>query len=108
MITDASNNPLGSAGTSGGSGYRFAQAKSAAVTLPMKVDCKTGYKLYCDVTANVTIEGRFTGDVSWTNLESSYLDLSPFNGIRKAIEIRSTTANVGRVTVKAPLRVGKI
>lgn len=108
MITDTNGNPMGSA-TEGGSPFRFAQAKSTAVTIPMLVDCKDGYKLFCDATISQTaIEGRFTGDVSWTNLESSYLDLSPFDGIRKAIEIRSTTGNVSRVKVTVPLRVEKI
>lgn len=99
MIYDSENNPINR--------FAYAQAKSTAKTMQILVDCKDGYRLFCDVTANVTVEGKLSTDVSYTNLESSFIDLSPYDGFRKTFDIRVTTANVGRVRVDAKLRVEK-
>jgi hypothetical protein len=99
MIYDTNSNPINR--------FAYAQAKSTAKTMQILVDCKTGYRLFCDVTANVTVEGKVTGGVSFTDLEASFIDLSPYDGMRKSFDIRVTTANVGRVRVDAKLRVEK-
>jgi len=100
MIYDLSDNPITS--------FRFALVSAGVATLSVKIDCKTDYRLTCDVTANITVEGRKSGDVSWVNLESSFIDLSPYNGTRQTFEIRLTGASVlARTRVQPILRVQK-
>lgn len=99
MILDTNDNPI--------TKFAYAQQKATAKTLQIKVDCKTGYRLFCDPTANLTVEGKLSSDVSYTNLESSFIDLSPYNGIRKTFDIRITTDNVSRVKMRVPIRVEK-
>lgn len=100
MITDLDNNPI--------TVFNFAMASAGVLTMSVKIDCKTDYRLTCSVTANIVVEGRKSGDVSWTNLESSFIDLSAYDGTRQTFEIRLTGASVSvRTRVKPQLRVAK-
>lgn len=64
-------------------------------TYPIQILCLGSYKFYCDSVANITVEGRKVGDVSWTNLESSYLDVTADDGLLIPYEIQITATGAG-------------
>jgi hypothetical protein len=72
------------------------------------VDCKTGEYLYSTALANIAVEARLVGEVSWTNLETTPIDLTSYNGTPQRFEIRLTADSVSSNTrVLVPISVGR-
>lgn len=69
-------------------------APNSVYEFSYKTDCVTGKFLRCTAADNLTVEGKFGGDVSYFNLETVGLDTSAFNGLVKLVDIRITAANV--------------
>ena len=69
-----------------------------------KVESRTGYFLSCEAVADLTVEARKQGGVSWTNIETTPIDLSADDGNLIVYEFRFTgTAHALR---QAKIRVG--
>lgn len=92
MIYDLDNNPIFSAALS--------VPSADSIVLQIRIDCMTGYEFYADTVANLAAEGQKEGDVSWTNIETTPIDLSPWNGTRQTFNVRLTAA---AVTIETPL-----
>lgn len=60
-------------------------------TLTLRVDVQTGYQLRGEVIAGAMIQARHVGDVSWINIETTPIDLTPYSGPREDFEIRVQT-----------------
>lgn len=67
-------------------------------TLTIRVECRTGFFLRCETVANIAVDARKVGDVPWINLETTPVDLSPYNATRQNFEIRLTAASVVVIT----------
>jgi len=71
----------------------------ATQTAIVRVDCITGKTLKASVVSDLTLTGRLYGTSdSFTDLESTGIDLSPYNGTRRSFEIRIVAASVSRRT----------
>lgn len=56
---------------------------------------EAGFFLKCDHdVADVAVEGRAAGDVSWIDLETTGIDLSSYDGTSQDFEIRYTAGDV--------------
>jgi hypothetical protein len=100
MIYDTDNNQILSA--------FFDLMSAESKTFRIKIDCEAGCFLRCGVST-LTIEARKAGGVSWTNLQTDPIDLTPDAGTAQAFDIRITTGYVGshdRRTVQ--LAVGRV
>lgn len=62
------------------------------------VDCRTSYQLAAKNVSGVTISARFAGTGSFQNISISPLDLSPFNGQRRLIDMKIATPDVLEIT----------
>lgn len=80
MIYDLDDNPL--------SAFPLTIFSGETKTLTIRVECRTGYFLRSENVVGLTVEARRTGAEAWTNIETTPLDLSSFNGTRQNYEIR--------------------
>lgn len=77
-------------------GSIYAGATQACV---IRIDCSTGKTLMASVVSDLTITARLYGSAdAFTDLESTGLDLSPYNGTRRSFEVRIVAASVSRRT----------
>lgn len=90
MIFDTADNPISS--------FSMLINTLSVQTLTIRVECRTGYFLRCETVANIAVEARKVGDVPWINLETTPIDLSPFNATKQNFEIRLTAASVTTIT----------
>lgn len=82
MIRDADGNPVSSFSTS--------MTVSTSQTYTVLVDCETDYELSSDVVAGLTVEAKRTADASWTDIESTPIDLTPWAGTQQEFLVRVT------------------
>ena len=84
MFYDLADNPTPS----------FAITLSAGVpyVFAIRIDCRSNLSLKSESVSDLLVEGRLLGDVSWTNLESSEIDLTAYAGTRRSFEIQLTPA----------------
>ena len=68
---------------------------------PVKIECRLNYFLRATAVSDLTVEARVQGTIDWTGIEISPLDLSPYNGNIKTVEIRLTAAGVMQITDRA-------
>lgn len=77
------------------------------INFQVRDNCQDGLRLYSEVVGDLTVEGRVAGVGSFVDLESSYVDLTPYAGLRKTFDIRITAGTVSAPTRrKFRLRVG--
>ena len=81
------------------------QQKAATI----QIDCVDGYSLYGAAVADVAVEARHGTSGSWTNIETTPIDLTPWDGSRETFQVRftneSSTAQDSRsmaLTVRRP------
>ncbi len=86
MIYDLDDNPVQS--------FPFSIESGEVKLFTLKIECRTNYFLRVSEVSDLTIEARKSGDTVWINLESSGIDLSPYNATRVRFEIRMTAATV--------------
>src|SRR5690606_13858094 len=80
---------------------RFDASLNTAFTAKRKIECKTGYYLSCDAVANLTVEARKESvGGSWTDIETTPLDLSSVNGNLIVYEFRFTGTALGSAVAK--------
>lgn len=90
MIYDLDNNPISS--------HTFSIPSGDDPILEIRIDCVDGYSLFSDAVGNIAVEARKSGDVGWTNIETTPIDLSADNGTRHTFEVRLTAAVVTAIT----------
>lgn len=89
MIYDLDNNPLSS--------FSMSIASGDDAVLQLQLDCLSGYEFFSLSVSNIAVEARKQGDVSWTNIETTPIDLSPYNGLREIFEVRLTADVVSAI-----------
>ena len=62
-------------------------------TLTVKIDCLDGYQLSAHTVADCVVEARHDGD-AWVNIETTPIDLTPWDGDREIFEIRVTAPTI--------------
>lgn len=71
----------------------------ATQTCLIRIDCLTGKTLMASVVSDLAVTARLYGSAdAFTDLESTGLDLSPYNGTRQTFEVRIVAASVSRRT----------
>ena len=55
------------------------------------LDCRDGYSIFGEVLDNVTVELKHSLEVSYTNIETTPYDTSPFAGSREAFDLWFTS-----------------
>lgn len=63
-------------------------------TTTVDVECKTGYSLKGTAVSGVTVEAKQEDAVSWTNIETTPIDLTPWVGTTERFLIRFTAGAV--------------
>lgn len=86
MIFDTAGLPIYSAAIGLGSD----EVKTAQID----VDCRSGYRLKGTEVDGVTVEAKHEDGISWTDLETSTIDLTPWAGSRERFLIRFNAATV--------------
>lgn len=66
------------------------------VTCDFEVDCLDGYSLFGEALADVAVELKHVGDVSWTDIETTPYDVSAYDGSTENFQLRVT---VGTITI---------
>lgn len=69
----------------------------AAIVKEVEIRCFDGYELSCEVVGNLTVEAKHDLDVSYTNIETTPIDLSPFAGSDETFQLRFTPGAVNGV-----------
>ncbi|MBX3288449.1 MAG: hypothetical protein KF855_03795 [Acidobacteria bacterium] len=97
MIYDLDNNRTRS-------GYLAIRRPADAAEAHLKFDCRAGYVL--KAVSGPTIEARRQGDVTWTNIKTSSLSLTPWDGTRQIFEIKAVAGvDMGRERHKVRIQV---
>lgn len=78
--------------------------RGSAVEFQYDVEGREGYYLQADVNSSYTLEARVAGDVSWTNLETTPIDLEPYIGLRQEFEFKITPVAYTEDT-RVPFRI---
>lgn len=99
MIYDLDNNRL----TAGQAGIDHDGQK----TIVCKIDCQTGYYLRSSAVADIAVEAKRSADSVWTNIETTPIDLTPWNGTMQNFDIRITAESVSGIRRRASITVGK-
>lgn len=73
----------------------------AANTFQVKIECRTNYFLRASAVSDLSVEARRLGDSAWTDIETTPLDLSAYNGSIEIFEIRLTAAGVAAAADRA-------
>lgn len=63
-------------------------------TAEVDIDCLADYVLKGTAVSGVTIEAKHVDAVSWTSIETTTIDLTPWAGSRERFLVRFTTATV--------------
>jgi hypothetical protein len=98
MIRDTDNSPI--------STYIGAIAPSGVFTTTMHIDCEENSKLSSESTSAYAVEARKVGDASWTNLETTPIDLTPYAPARTAFQLRITAGAAISGRNRFAVRVG--
>ncbi|MBX3266431.1 MAG: hypothetical protein KF831_06960 [Acidobacteria bacterium] len=61
-------------------------------TLSLRIQCRSGYGLRASVPAGLTVEAKKPADVSWANIGTSPIDLTPDANTVQTYQIRFTAA----------------
>ena len=90
MFYDLDDNPIAS--------FTGSIDEGEALTYELKIDCRVSRFLAGDVVADLALEGRAFGEVSWVNLETTRIDLTPYANTRQRFQIRVTAASITVIT----------
>jgi hypothetical protein len=98
MFYDLDDNPIAS--------FSGSIDASATQIYAMKIDCRANRFLACGPVADLTVEARWHGDVSWVDIETGRIDLSPFANTRRRLELRVTASSPSSILRRnIPLRI---
>jgi hypothetical protein len=86
MILDINGDPVSS--------FSFQMESSDVVTFKIRIICLAEYHLRSEITPDVTIEGKLEADVSYTDLTTGGILLTPYANTYQTFDIRLTAASV--------------
>lgn len=92
MIYDLNDNPLQAA--------HLSVTENLSRSFEMRVECRSGYFLRAETVADLTVEARRSGSPTWTNLETSEIDLSAWLGTRQQFEVRLSAGASGALELR--------
>jgi len=70
------------------------------------IDCETGFSLFGQAVADMSVEARHGVSGSWTNLETTPIDLGTWNGSREVFQIQLTAGAISTFERQAfPVKV---
>lgn len=72
----------------------MALGSNQQVTIILEFECFSGYSLRCDPVADILVEARVVGDVSWIALESTPIDMTPHALTVQQFQVRLTTGTL--------------
>ena len=80
----------------------------ASVIHTVQIDCFSGQSLYMSASVpDLTVEARHGTVGAWTNLETTAIDLTPYDGSRETFQIRITAPSAASHYTRAfPVYVG--
>ena len=58
------------------------------------IDCKAGYYLRASVTADLQVLGKHDGHGGFTNIETTGIDLTPFDGDQELFKIKVVAGTI--------------
>lgn len=64
------------------------------VTYTKQIQCYTGHTLSCEVVADLVVEARHGTSGAWTDIETTPIDLSTWNGSLETFQFRVTAGTV--------------
>lgn len=86
---------------------RFEVASDDAETGSVLIECHAGMFLSGETVEGLTVEARAAGEPSWTDIETTPIDLSTWDGTMQEFEVRVTAPAVTSDVVELfALRVG--
>jgi len=86
MIRDSAGNPISS--------YIGTIDPEEVKTCTVKIDCAENTSLRSSVVGPIAVEARKSGDVSWINIETTPIDLTPYAPALTTFEIRLTATDI--------------
>lgn len=82
--------------------YALILTSNEVKTFDLSIFCKNGYSLSCTAVPGIAVEAKRTADVSWTDIEGSSYDLSPYDQTFQDFQIRLTA---GVFTAKGTVQI---
>lgn len=79
----------------------FALRAGESTTATIQIDCESGWSLYGQSVADMTIEVSHDTDEDWTDLVTTPRDLSTWDGSKETFKLRFTAGSVATVTPHA-------
>lgn len=98
MIRDTDGNPI--------STYIGYIEPSQVQTCTLQIDCEENTFLSCETTSAFVVEARKLGDLSWVNIETTRIPLTPYVPTRTSFEVRVTASASIEGRNRFSLRVG--
>lgn len=90
MIYDVDNNPIAS--------FSGSISASGTYSFSVLIDCEDGKTLSADTVGDITVEARKDGDVSWTAIGATPIDLSSYAPARAKFNVKLTAGAVTTIT----------
>lgn len=69
----------------------------SAIVVEREIRCFDGYELSCEVVGDMIVEAKHDLEGSYTNIETTPIDLSPFAGADETFQLRFTPGAVNGV-----------
>lgn len=91
LIFDAADNPISS--------FAMTIESEEVKTFTIRIDCKASNFFKSEVVGDLTVEAKLSTDGSWTNIETTPIDLTPYAATRQSFNVRLTAG-----TVTSPVR----
>lgn len=66
----------------------------SAIVVEREIRCFNGYELSCEVVGDMVVEAKHDLEGSYTNIETTPIDLSPFAGADETFQLRFTPGAV--------------
>jgi hypothetical protein len=84
----------------------FAMRSGEVSTATIQIDCLDGYSLFGSAVADIAVEARHGTSGAWTNIETTPIDLSAYDGQLETFQVRFTAGTITARTARTvPLTV---
>ena len=92
MIYDTAGNEILSAA--------FSMSSADVKTATIQIDCTAGQYLRGEAVSGLTVEAKQEDAVSWTNIETTPIDLATWDGTTETFLVRFTAPSIAEYTRK--------
>lgn len=92
MFYDKDDNPINN--------FSFSVNSADEQIMTLQIDCASGKSLRSQTVSDLAVSARHGTSGSWTDLETTGLDLGAWNGSRETFQIRFVAAPVSSVNTK--------